>query len=35
LGRALGIVSGVVNTATAGVSSALLVDVLSDGAFGR
>ena len=35
LGRALGIVAGVVNTATAGVSSALLVDVLADGAFGR
>lgn len=35
LGRALGIVSGVVNTATAGVSSALLVDVLADGRFGR
>lgn len=35
LGRALGIVSGIVSTASAGVSSALLVDVLADGSFGR
>jgi len=35
LGRALGIVSGIVSTASAGVSSALLVDVLADGNFGR
>jgi protein involved in polysaccharide export with SLBB domain len=35
LGRALGIVSGVVATASSGVASALLVDVLADGSFGR
>lgn len=35
LGRALGIVSGIVSTASAGVASALLVDVLADGSFGR
>jgi len=35
LGRALGVVASVVGTAAQGATSALLVDVLADGSFGR